>query len=636
MSVVNHIKGTSVFNARDLKIRELASKFVAPAAFQTLLGDFNCVLEGPRGSGKTTLLRMLTPEAFALWSGSQESACINFIGIFVPADVRWAKQLDARLVGLEDVPRQLFMESSFAAASALAFVETLECCAQNSSRYGESFPELFFKVSRDEEATLVRQLSSLWSIPVEVPSFVGLKFGLRLRQQLIGHLSVMVAAGSAFNEIARESAFLSQPWLDSLASAVELTNSVLGRPEQRWAVLLDELEIVPKEILECVVRALRSTTPLVKFKLALSPTGTDLMFSGDNTAPTPDNDYRSIPLWYDTRKDARAFSERLFQSAMSGHGIGGQEDIVKALGPNWMGGSYDEDGSVVETMPDAAKKLRIQSFVSLYEKDESFKYVLDSRGIDPGDPPLSDESSSGTFVRKITPLVCLRDREIASFSSADGVKKKGGRRGADAYSGYPNLLDLAEGNPRWVLTLADLLHTHARVSGQSIRASSVQSSVVNDFTESFVAKLTVYPTGRSADSKRWTLMKFVDALGNALAQSLYDREFTSDPALSFRLDAKGLNQYEDYIRLCIDLGALVLMRAGTAPLGEAAGCSSLEGARVRVSYRLAPLYRLPLRSIKERSISGALQAGTLFSEGSPTDPLSKEGPPLVVQQQRLL
>lgn len=52
-----------------------------------------------------------------------------------------------------------------------------------------------------------------------------------------------------------------------------------------------------------------------------------------------------------------------------------------------------------------------------------------------------------------------------------------------------------------------------------------------------------------------------------------------------------------------------------APLGQAHGAPSLVDARVRISYRLAPRYQLPLRSTKERSLSGAIRGGELFDAG---------------------
>jgi len=550
---------------------------------------------------------MLTPDSYAPWATKEEAPEIEFIGIFVPADVRWAKQLEARLVGLDSAVKKYIMETAFSVATGLAIIEAIESCTRGEEEYRTQFPKVFFNVARSQEADIVRALSELWGLEVGVPSFPGLKAALRARQHEIGFLVALVQSGKAWSSVLAENRFLASSWLESLVSGLQSINEILGRREQRWAVLLDELEIVPSEILESVVQALRSTDPSIKFKLAISPTGTDLMFGGGTAAPSQENDYRAIPLWYEKRRDARAFAEKLFSRALFGQNVE-SVDLAKVLGASRFQ-PEDDDGSVEPY--DSAKRSRVESFVSLYAKDESFKHELDRKNIDPSNPPLSDASLAGTYVRKITPLVFLRDKELKEFRG--GVaSRRGGRRSGEAYFGYPNLLDLAEGNPRWILTLADLLKANRATSESSIKSQGVQASVLRDYTRQFVSKLTVYPTGAAPSSRSWTLMKFVDELGDELGRSLYQGEFMADPALSFKLDEKALSQFGGYIKLCIDLGALVIVRGGTAPLGEAGSTASLVDARVRISYRLAPRYQLPLRSTKERSLSGALRGGELL------------------------
>ncbi|WOB27044.1 MULTISPECIES: hypothetical protein [Xanthomonas] len=605
---------TNVFNARDMKSLDVAKRFIAPSVFPSLLGDYNCVLEGPRGSGKTTLLRMLTPDAFSKWEKNQ-GARIDFVGVFVPADVRWAKQLTSRLGGLDGKSKDLLMQSAFSVATSLSLIETIECCSSQSEEFKNSYPEIFFTLEREMEAKIVRSLSKVWKINVDVPSFEGIKLSLRVRQHDIGHISTLLICGGKLSDVVAENQFISSSWLDNLSSAISIINEMLGRLDQRWAILLDELEIVPSEILNSIVQALRSTSPQIKFKLALSPTGTDLIMSGDSTAPTPGNDYRPIPLWYEHREDARMFSERLLLEELLRSGLSTTLDLGEVLGVNWIGGSSDDEDLSATPITVNVRRDRIAAFERLYRKDESFRDILDKKGIIPSNPQLSDKSPSGTFVRKITPLVCMREREIESYTYSHGSIKKGGRKSTDAYVGYPNLIDLTEGNPRWVLTLVDLLQSRSRLQEQKIGSKGVQSGSLSDYVDQFVSKLTVYPTGQSG-GRNWTLMKFVDELGATLNQALYDSKFDGDPALSFTIDAKALSQYEDYIRLCIDLGALVFLKRGSvAPLAQSRGSSSLLGARVRISYRLAPRFRLPLRSTKQRSLSGALDSGGLIHEG---------------------
>lgn len=258
------------------------------------------------------------------------------------------------------------------------------------------------------------------------------------------------------------------------------------------------------------------------------------------------------------------------------------------------------------------QRLRASAFRSLYDRDESFKKLLDEKGIDPKMPPDRDANPKGTLVRKITQLVLHRANELERFTFAAGAKHRGGKRNQRAYVGFPNLIDLSEGNPRWVLTLAESVVAAHRATELPLSTQSVQSRAVRDFVEQMVAKLTVYPTKLAASGRRWTPYDFVKGLGNSIYAQLFDVPFKTDPAMSFVIDQAAVEQFGEYIRTAIDLGALVIMRrGGPAPLVGAVTVQTLIGSRVRLTYRLAPEFRLPLLYLKERTISSALKAGDL-------------------------
>jgi hypothetical protein len=638
---------SDIFNARDLSAGDVASGFIAPPAFKRLLSQAHCVLEGPRGSGKTTLLRMLTPESFALWKDVNTDEHIHFIGIFVPADVRWAKQLKSRLSRvLDPLASEAIQQTVFSVAVSLALVETIEICSKLSDRYATSHPSLFFSMPRETQAAIVEALAGLWQLKITVASFNGLRLALRTRQHELGGIGLKLATGTKLSDIQNEHPYIAALWLDNIVTAVETLNDILERPEQRWAVLLDELEIIPNQLLKSIVEALRSTSPKLRFKLALSPTGSDLLAVGDMGAPSPTNDYRPVPLWYEGRDEARVFSDQLFRSALSRMiSLPQDQPLNKILLGSQEVTIGDGDEVPVEEVGNqntAAKRERISTFVSLYGKDESFKRLLDSKQIDPSNPHTSDSSDVGTLVRKITTLVYLRDREIERFEMSVGRSvRKGGRRGLQPYIGYPNLIDLTEGNPRWILTLAEGLAAQSKKEGIGIDAQGVQSKAVDDFVEQFVAKLMVYPTGTVGTRPQTTPFQFVELLGESIATVLYDGPFSTDPRMSFTIDQHAMNQYGEYIRTCIDLGALVIMRRDSAtPLGADTEGLTLVGSRVRITYRLAPRFRLPLRAQKERKLSNALKSGELLKPrqdtGSHSDNTSAEKTSKTPIQGRLL
>lgn len=194
-----------------------------------------------------------------------------------------------------------------------------------------------------------------------------------------------------------------------------------------------------------------------------------------------------------------------------------------------------------------------------------------------------------------------------------------------------------------MITLAELVVAEHRSTGVAVAAPSVQSNAVRDFVQQMVAKLTVYPTKSSSPGRRWTPYDFVKALGASISSQLFEGPFKTDPRMSFVIDQAAIDQFGDYIRTAIDLGALVIMRrGGVAPLASPESAQTLVGSRVRLTYQLAPEFRLPLLYLKERSLSSALKAGELLPEPEvqsqstqrvPTDSAEHENLPI---QGRLL
>lgn len=617
------ITAGDVFNARDLQTQEVAEIFLPPPVFDRLLSNAHCILEGPRGSGKTTLLRMLTPEAFSILRRRMGGSCIDFIGVFVPADIRWAKQLTARTDLISDeVAKDALQHAVFSAAVSLALIEALENSRKLYSRFGSEQPKLFFEFNREIEAELIGVLADLWQLTVPVPSFNGIKLALRKRQHDLSHAAFLLAGGQNFDKIQQEFRYLTSTWLDNLVTAIETINDVLQRPHQRWAILLDELEIVPPSLLRTIVSALRSTSNLVRFKLALVPTGSDLIGQSEHGSSSHSEDYRSLKLWYERKGDARNFASSLFAVSLS-RMLKREipvENLASELGFSWakpVDDDFDEAnaGSLREIESPGLQKVRATAFSNLYDRDESFRKLLDDKKIDPRNPPYTDASANGILVRKITQLVVHREGELQKYSFADGAKRKGGRRNNDWYVGLPNIIDLTEGNPRWVLTLVEALVAAVREEGRKLSASSVQSGVVQEFVQQMISKLRVYPTGGVPVGRRWTPFDFIESLGMSQQVHLFDGPFPTDPPMSFIVDQEAVDQFGAYIRTAIDLGALIIMkRGGPAPLVAGGAVQSLVGSRVRLTYRLAPYFHIPLLSTKPQKLSAALKSGELFEQ----------------------
>jgi len=375
-------------------------------------------------------------------------------------------------------------------------------------------------------------------------------------------------------------------------------------------------------LLQTIVDALRSTSNKLRFKLALSPTGSDLIPHDQPGSSSHFEDYRPVRLWYERKNDARDFASRLFASSLSrmlGESVT-EADLSQRLGPSWTRSideseQEDQNSKTIAQYSSQMQRLRSSAFKTLYDHDESFRQLLNEKRIDPNNPPDRDATPEGTLVRKITQLVLHRAQELKSYTFTAGARQRGGARNLRAYLGFPNLIDLTEGNPRWVITLAESVVAEHRSKNLPIATQSVQSNAVRDFVDQMVAKLTVYPTKSSSPSRRWTPYDFVKALGTSISSQLFEGPFKTDPAMSFIIDQAAVDQFGEYIRTAIDLGALVIMRrGGVAPLASAESAQTLVGSRVRLTYRLAPQFRLPLLYLKERSLSAALKAGELLPE----------------------
>lgn len=620
MSLRANMPSGDAFNARDLNAQQVAASFIAPAQFALLLGDTHCVLEGPRGSGKTTLLKMLTPEAFSIWQKSNTDKSVSFIGIFVPADVRWAQQLSQRLQvnGIEPTAREGISQAVFSVGIALALIDTIEQCSQLHCQ--ERLPKLCFALSRTQESEIAKALTTLWRLEAGVASFAGLKLALRQRQHSLGTLALELSAGRSLLDALKTHAYIGSSWLDNIVTALQTINELLERPDQRWAILLDELEIIPSDLLKTIVRAFRSTSDILRLKISLSPAGTDLIATGEPGAPTPNNDYRPIALWYEKREEARKFAETLFHNRLASLGALKSEnaDLASILGLSSTVGDPEEETDNTTNARGSISSAIARAFQRLYAKDASFRSMLDTKKIDVNSLPAKDSDTHGPFVRKIAPLVVFREREIERFDLGDKkARRKGGPRSAQPYCHYPNLLDLAEGNPRWILTLADSLYAKTRSTEATLDSIGAQTYVVDTFVAQFVSMLRVYPMRTASPSQPWAPYRFLEILGSALQASLYDGPFSSDPSLSFRIDDNAWSQFKDYIRVCIDLGALVIIRSNApAPFNASEASGSLVNARVRISYRLAPEFRLPLKHTKEMNMSGPLKSSELLESKS--------------------
>ncbi|MEN2673149.1 hypothetical protein [Herbaspirillum huttiense] len=594
------------FNARHLTPAEVARDFIAPAHFYQMLGLNHCVLIGPRGSGKTTLLKMLQAEALRNWSGigAGKDAKTDFIGMFVPADIRWARQLLALTKGIAETELQLrIYELAFGTALLLALVDTL-----SQLKEGSCFKEWGTLAERENEATLVQQLAELWAIPLTIPSIGNLKHGLRMRQTRLPGIAARIREGARISDLVADSPYVTSDWLEDLITGIDAINDAGGRRDQRWALLLDELEIIPPILLERIIDCLRSTSSNLIFKLALSPTGSAMLSQMDTKAPTAGNDFKLLRLWYDERKDLRVFAAQLLHQALTKRKLVDQDSnvIAELLGNSNI--ADDEDSERKGDGVGSRNEYRRKAFSDLVKVDSSFREFVEQKNIDLNN---LHSGENGPLIRKIFPLVYFRSRILSNWD-ATAPRQRGGRVSLESYTGYPNILDLTEGNPRWILNLADELLAESKRKNQPVVTTGVQTAAVEAYHQRYASMLKVYPVD---SGRQQTVYAFLSALANSIKQRLYMNSFSSDPAMSFLIDEEAINQYGSLLEASVHLGALVIMNPESSKKIVASNDrAGLIGSRVRLCYRLAPEFFLPLRSTSGIRLVSALGSDDFFSK----------------------
>lgn len=607
---------SDTFNARHKTATEVARDFIPPPQFDQLLGSNNCILVGPRGSGKTTLLKMLQVTALSSWNHytDLENKSIPFVGVFVAADVRWAKQLELVTQNIVDPSvRGLVHEASFSNFVCIALIDSLEKALKHGMLGVDRM------LDRNSEAELSRKLSDLWKTQ-STPSFSSLKHALRVQQSEIPRICSEFTCSEA-QAVQDKYGFLRLSWLSSFTFAVETINEHLEMDSQKWALLVDELEIIPEDLLELILTPLRSVSGNLLFKYAISPTGvgSDVLSNRSESDPTQGNDFVVLRLASAGKEDTRNFATLLLLKALQAKALISEsdEDLSRALGHSAGADSETDRGLIADRETgrvtlDQRKKM----FSELAAKDVSFSKYLAQKKVDIEKLTTSDRSSSGTLVRKITPLVYLRNHVVKNWSSTEAKKRS--KYGSQPYQRFPNILDLTEGNPRWVLNLADDLAIAAKVKESNVMAQGVQSAAISAFTDRFISMLRVYPIGSTSSTGMHTPFDLLEALGSYLMEKLYFGEFSPDPALSFSIDSQSAASYGNLISICIHLGALIFVDSGAAK--ESAftpGFSALEGREVRICNRLAPEFFLPLRagrSIKMNTALGLLKSAPVIKE----------------------
>jgi hypothetical protein len=597
------------FNARALNPSLVARRFVPSSHYDTLAKRRNSIIIGPRGSGKTTLLKMLQQSALESWQHELAASYadrIDYTASFVAADVSWGAQIDALGRGRLNDPE---VHRTLGVAAFTTHV--LRALINSMIGRIKGREDVFRRVRRvvlsdRHEAQLSRSLAIAWRLRPVIPSLLSLKQALSARLLLIREIAdlevVLGKHGRGERLSARPELMLH--FLDAAGLAVDQFDDLVGEPDARWAMCFDELELAPRWIREELLRSLRGANDKFLFKLALSPFSTEFDIMSSPLGGAADADYDPIALWYAEKREGYTFAESLWYGMLQERGIA-PIDPRTALGASY----FETPRSEYETQGTAYRpgsRLGLM-FKQLTQTDKSFREYLTNKGIDPRRLHHVPADQRAAILRKISPLVAVRDFYRAQDRIREGTRarKSRSRKAPSLYVGAEALFAITEGNPRWFIALMDrILDRWPDVTKPISR--SVQAEELQRASERFAAMLRTIPTpyDEFAGNQRG-LLSLLRAIGEYFHSLVTDKSFVAEPAGTFIVDSHTSPSLSAALGLALNAGAIVYVPDNeNQPL-----LTSLRGKRFRLSYMLAPQYGLPIRLGKpislHRILSGA-------------------------------
>jgi energy-coupling factor transporter ATP-binding protein EcfA2 len=582
------------FNARALNSTQVAETFVPSVQYRALCRRCHTIVLGPRGSGKTTLLKMLQTAALEMWPHHEAKSyadSIDFTGVFIATDVSWGEQLKSLGHGkLDDSTHKLFSVATFTTHVLHALVSSMEYRARGDWRSTQRSVRRV-ELSTADEASFAVFVAKAWHLEGILPTLSGLRLGLTGRLLAIREIASKEAF---FNEQGRperleKHRFLHLHFLRASVLAIELFDQLINESGARWALLCDEIELAPKWIQSELLQALRSTDDRFLFKLALNPFTDNSAFLSEASSAAAGQDFEQLALWYAEKRDALQFCTSLWDEMFASRG-------TKSLLPAKVFGNSQFGALPKEEKPKSSaygpESRWARKFVSLQEKDATFRSYLKNRKIDPRNMHLFNENEQAAEVRKIAPIVAIRD--FYRQRDDQGRTQLRSRKAPLLYSGAESVFAITEGNPRWFLGLmASMVDLAGRLQpefpSQPIPAA-IQARELLKISQRFAATLKTIPTHESAPSGMGVL-QLVRKIALYMYQQAVVQPFRPEPPGSFIVDSNAPEHLLITLGQALNAGAIVYVPDDDGQLI----LTSLRGKRFRPSYLLAPLYRFPIR-----------------------------------------
>lgn len=605
------------YNAKWRSGAEVAKSFVPPPQFTRIVKRRNSLIVGPRGSGKTTLLKMLTQPALEAWQGrfaARYQERVDYTGVFIATDVSWNSQLSA--LGADDLEprhRQVLQMAALTAHTHKALVEAMEARARTHAARHPS-------ERQPREIAQVRGLAQLWKINPTLPSYYALKMALRARLQGVHEIAQkerLLGDHGRSTRLANQE-FLQVPLLVSCRNGVEQFNDVYSEPDRPWALLFDELELMPAGIREELFQFLRTFPGVIVFKLALSPFDETLPAKGSSAGPQQDQDYDFIPLWYAKKRKAYRFCTALWR------GITAQSTLAGRTPEQVLGRSLLDTDSRDWRGPGTAYTRgspHWRYLTELSRRDGTFRKYLAANGIDLDAIDRIKGTDRASTLRKVFPLVVARV-EYAKLPDGGGSNTEDeghlrSRKISGIYTGATSIFDISEGNPRILIALASRMLDRLGDGEKSI-STDIQVDEVSQAVNRFRAlvRTIVVPMEHPKRFPR-ALLSLLEPIGRGLQKAALTEPFSAEPPGSFIVDADVSQDVVRMLGYALNVGAIMYIpdRDGGE---EMLSIERLGGRRFRMSYLFAARYGVVPRlgrGVSLRKLLGGTGDRGLFDGG---------------------
>lgn len=582
------------YNAKHFSPSQVAESFIPCAEYYQLCQLDSTVLLGARGSGKTTLMKMLTPEGNSrlIEKAPTIAGELPFWGIYVPTDIQWHHQLKYSENLLAHFPK--FSKLVSKAAVTLNILISVVECLEALVEIGE-FPS-------ENEPEIAEFMIHNWKIGPTLPKFSKVK---RALYSCFNDLTFFVNK-KIHNQLVDNAEglpdFVFVEYLSAITGVLTAVQEHL-KTLKKWALCFDELEMAPLWLQEELFTQLRCVPKTFVYKLSTAP----IPLVETTTNPSPTNDYSIVRVWPQGIDDRFEFCEKLCRSLVN-------KKFGKNILPKHLFGKsfvYQKDGKTAAENYSAGS-LTTQYIRLIAENDPSLRKLLGAHGIDWKHPYSTDVRKRDQVLRKLKPIVY---QKVACLKWDDEGNQVGRSRKLieDIYSGTEAIYKISDGNPRRLIAIVnqmlEMVELDKHGNPKPI-SQEVQASILSDKSRKFSAYIRGIPESIITDEKGYvSLFGVVKKIGEFFYDAIVKSETTLDPTGSFSIDSKVDDSYVRLLKVALDHGIIVLVDPFTETIE-----STLREKRYRLSYMLAPAFKLPLRLYSSVNLTSVLRIQKIASE----------------------